>query len=98
MIAYTYPKSVAEGDNNNKGLLGKQPAYPSMSSADESDHLASHGPYKSALIRRFDFSSQLQRMSTICKSEFDQEYRAFVKGSPEKIMELCNNESLPQDY
>ena len=46
--------------------------------------------FRNALIRRFDFSSLLQRMSVICKNDFDETYKAFVKGSPEKISELCN--------
>jgi magnesium-transporting ATPase (P-type) len=41
------------------------------------------------MIRRFDFSSNLQRMSVICRNKFDDQFRAFVKGSPEKILELC---------
>ena len=36
-------------------------------------------------------------MSVICKNDFDNKYRAFVKGSPEKISELCINESLPNN-
>lgn len=36
-------------------------------------------------------------MSVICKQGATG-YKAFVKGSPEKISELCNNESLPIDY
>jgi cation-transporting ATPase 13A2 len=44
---------------------------------------------KTSLMRRFDFSSALQRMSVVCKDDFDGLYRAFVKGSPEKIQELC---------
>jgi magnesium-transporting ATPase (P-type) len=37
-------------------------------------------------------------MSVICKNEFDQKYKSFVKGSPEKISELCIPESLPVDF
>lgn len=51
-----------------------------------------------ALVRRFDFSSELQRMSVICKNDFDQSFKAFVKGSPEKISELCRRETIPQDF
>jgi cation-transporting P-type ATPase 13A2 len=46
---------------------------------------ASKDKYKSALIRRFDFTSALMRMSVICRNQIDNEYRVFVKGSPEKI-------------
>ena len=52
----------------------------------------------SALLRRFEFSSGLQRMSVICRNEFDDKYRAFVKGSPEMISSLCIKESLPPNY
>lgn len=56
------------------------------------------GLYLSALIRRFDFSSSLQRMSVICKNDFDNKFRCFVKGSPEKIKELCDPDSIPSNY
>ena len=54
--------------------------------------------YKSAIIRRFEFSSALQRMSVLCKNEFDNRIRAFVKGSPEMISSLCRRETLPTDF
>jgi magnesium-transporting ATPase (P-type) len=62
--------------------------------SDETDKIT----YTSNLIRRFDFSSALQRMSVICKNTVDNKYRVFVKGSPEKISELCRPETMPQDY
>jgi len=37
-------------------------------------------------------------MSVICKSHFDETYKAFVKGSPEKIESLCRPETIPRDY
>jgi len=37
-------------------------------------------------------------MSVICKNQFDNKYRVFVKGSPEKISELCLAESLPNNF
>ena len=54
--------------------------------------------YTVALIRRFDFSSKLQRMSVITKSMLDGEFRSYVKGSPERIRELCKPESLPENF
>jgi cation-transporting ATPase 13A2 len=54
--------------------------------------------YQLALIRRFDFSSKLQRMSVIVKSFLDQSFKAFVKGSPERVRELCKLESLPKNF
>jgi len=37
-------------------------------------------------------------MSVIVKQSQDKSVKAFVKGSPEKIEELCNKNSLPNDY
>ena len=55
--------------------------------------------YQLALIRRFDFSSKLQRMSVITKNFCDHgSFRSFVKGSPERIRELCMTETLPQNF
>lgn len=54
--------------------------------------------YSVAIIRRFDFSSKLQRMSVITKNFIDHSFRAYVKGSPEKIHELCKPESIPDNY
>ena len=54
--------------------------------------------YQLALVRRFDFSSKLQRMSVIVRNFFDFSFKAYVKGSPEKIRELCRPETLPANY
>ena len=37
-------------------------------------------------------------MSVICKNDFDGGYKAFVKGSPEKISELCDQSTLPSNF
>lgn len=37
-------------------------------------------------------------MSVVVKNMGDRTFRAYVKGSPEKIAELCISESLPLNY
>jgi len=54
--------------------------------------------YKNVLLKRFDFTSALQRMSVIALNTLDNTYHSFVKGSPEKIMELSDKSSLPEDF
>lgn len=55
--------------------------------------------YDMQVIRRFNFSSTLQRMTVISKYENDNnKYVVFSKGSPEKISELCNKETIPKNY
>ena len=54
---------------------------------------------RSQIIRRFEFSSKLQRMSVIVKTNHDDGfYRMHIKGAPEKIRELCTEESIPDRY
>ena len=54
--------------------------------------------YEIAIIRRFDFSSKLQRMSTLVKNMVDTNYLCFCKGSPEKIRELCMEKTIPENF
>ena len=37
-------------------------------------------------------------MSVICRNKIDNKFKAFVKGSPEKISELCIKSTLPNDF
>jgi cation-transporting ATPase 13A3/4/5 len=54
--------------------------------------------YQLAIVRRFDFSSKVMRSSIIVKNFLDNSFRGYIKGSPEKIRELCLRESIPDDY
>lgn len=73
--------------------LQQSSSYSNASSRSESSQ-----SYVSELVRRFDFSSALQRMSVICRNQIDKQFLAFVKGSPEKIQELCDPSTLPTNY
>jgi len=50
------------------------------------------------IIRRFEFSSKLQRMSVVVKNLQESGFKAHIKGSPEKIRELCTPESVPDNF
>lgn len=50
------------------------------------------------IIRKFEFSSKLQRMSVIVKNLEEQGFKMHIKGSPEKIRELCKPESVPANF
>lgn len=54
--------------------------------------------YEIGIVRRFDFSSKLQRMSAIGKNINEKYFKAFCKGSPEKIKELCKPDTIPSDF
>jgi len=44
-----------------------------------------------------NFSAK-QRMSVVCRNEFDNRIRVFVKGSPEMISSLCKPQTLPVNF
>ena len=52
-------------------------------------------PETVALRRRFDFNSALMRSSSIVSCSNSN--KAFIKGAPEKIRELCIGE-IPADF
>jgi magnesium-transporting ATPase (P-type) len=65
---------------------------------DNLDHLIPNQILNLIKLKRFDFEAKLQRMSVVVKNMGDRTFRAYVKGSPEKIAELCISESLPLNY
>lgn len=54
--------------------------------------------YKVGIIKRFDFSSALQCMSVIAQIPYEDNIIGFVKGSPEKIMSMSIQRSLPENF
>ena len=50
------------------------------------------------IIRKFEFSSKLQRMSVVVKNLSEHDFKVHIKGSPEKIRELCRSESVPDNF
>ena len=54
--------------------------------------------YKIDVYKRFDFISNLQRMSVIGKVANENYYKIYCKGSPEKLKKLCINETIPENF
>jgi cation-transporting ATPase 13A3/4/5 len=54
--------------------------------------------YRLIIVKRFEFSSKYQSMSVIIKNCLDDSYRFFLKGAPEKIIQFCNNETIPSTF
>ncbi|XP_072101039.1 polyamine-transporting ATPase 13A2 isoform X1 [Mobula birostris] len=50
------------------------------------------------ILRRFPFSSTLQRMSVITKKPDNSPLEAYVKGAPEMVASLCVKETVPADF
>lgn len=54
--------------------------------------------YEIGIVRRFDFSSKLQRMSVIVKNMNEDFFKIYCKGSPESVRDLCNDETIPENF
>lgn len=54
--------------------------------------------YLLTIVKRFEFSSKYQAMSVIVKNNFDQSYRFYIKGAPEKVYLLCDPKTLPKNF
>jgi len=55
-------------------------------------------PFKHTIIKRFEFESKYQSMSVIVKNNFDETYRYFIKGAPERICHICDKNSIPVEF
>lgn len=52
------------------------------------------------VYRRFDFDSDVQRMSVVCKLTVNKEieHYAYAKGSPEIMLTIMEKSSVPSNY
>ncbi|NXP64436.1 AT132 ATPase, partial [Chloropsis cyanopogon] len=50
------------------------------------------------ILRRFPFSSSLQRMSVLVTLPGEASAHAYVKGAPEMVASLCRKETVPPDF
>lgn len=50
------------------------------------------------VLRTFDFVSQLRRMSVVVKQLKSSSMEVFVKGAPEVMADICDQDSFPKDY
>uniref|UniRef100_A0A1A8FPM2 ATPase type 13A2 n=2 Tax=Nothobranchius korthausae TaxID=1143690 RepID=A0A1A8FPM2_9TELE len=51
-----------------------------------------------AIVKRFPFSSALQRMSVVTVAHRGRSAQAFVKGSPEMVASLCRADTVPAQF
>ena len=70
---------------------------------DEDLIMKSH--YEIGIVRRFEFTSKLMRMSVLVKNTNEPYLKVYTKGnkkiilgSPEKIKELCRPDTVPQNF
>eukprot|EP01112_Ceratiomyxa_fruticulosa_P010807 TRINITY_DN2870_c0_g1_i1.p1 TRINITY_DN2870_c0_g1~~TRINITY_DN2870_c0_g1_i1.p1 ORF type:complete len:1135 (-),score=190.03 TRINITY_DN2870_c0_g1_i1:110-3514(-) len=54
--------------------------------------------YALTILKRFQFSSQLQRMSVIVHNSSLKCIEVYVKGAPEIVAQLCNRNTIPENF
>jgi cation-transporting ATPase 13A2 len=50
------------------------------------------------VLHRFEFASQLQRMSVVVRDRNNDKYYYFLKGSPEVVRSLSQSQTVPDNY
>jgi cation-transporting ATPase 13A3/4/5 len=68
----------------------------SKDGVDEDLIIKSH--YEIGIVRRFEFTSKLMRMSVLVKNVNEPYFKVYTKGSPEKIKELCRPDTIPANF
>ena len=90
---FTYVRPKEE-----KSLTEKMNNIKDKENYEEEKNNILKGHYELGIVKRFDFESKLQRMSTIAKNLSEENYICFCKGSPEKIFELCQKKTIPDNF
>jgi len=78
-------------DDHSEGICSLFPPNNSESGYFRSEHSVH-------VVKRFEFVPKLQRMSCIVKDSREERQRIYVKGSPERIKELCRDSTIPKDF
>ncbi|SMN20528.1 similar to Saccharomyces cerevisiae YOR291W YPK9 Vacuolar protein with a possible role in sequestering heavy metals [Maudiozyma saulgeensis] len=75
------------------------PAVVHPNSEDKNSKFIENDPQNIlGIIRSFEFLSELRRLSVIVKPSSDNIYYSFTKGAPEVIADICNRNTIPQNY
>lgn len=83
------------------------PSIPAKGQDIEMNEMPDTSKTALGILRRFEFSSHLQRQSVIVQrceygssasSDSNKELDVFVKGSPEMVSNLCDSATIPADF
>ncbi|WEW56295.1 hypothetical protein PRK78_001738 [Emydomyces testavorans] len=80
--------------NNFTPSMARGPPTLTPGDLEEGTHL----PIELAVLRTFEFVSQLRRSSVIVRETGGSGVTIFVKGAPESLKEICVPQSLPPDF
>ena len=83
--------------SEEKSLTEKLANLEGIENAEKRDNIM-RNHYELGIMRRFDFESKLQRMSSVVKSITGTSFMCYCKGSPEKISELCQENTIPDNF
>lgn len=70
----------------------------SISLSIEDEEKLMRSQYELGIVRKFEFTSNLQRMSVVVKNRNEEYFKIYCKGSPEKIRDLCREDTIPKNF
>lgn len=65
---------------------------------DETENEIIKNHYEIGIVKNFDNYSNFGKKCCLVKNLNDKNYKLFIKGSPEIIKDLCDNNSIPENY
>lgn len=100
---WTFEEAAEEGDSSseNQQSISKSIARPPPGMEFDLDNVEDDRrqlPSELAVLRSFEFVSQLRRASVVVRQRREAGVSIFVKGAPEAMREICKASSLPSDY
>nr|XP_020637678.1 probable cation-transporting ATPase 13A2 isoform X3 [Pogona vitticeps] len=87
-----------EGEAGVAQLFGTRAQVLMKPPEQEKEPHSRDSPRPLAVLRRFAFSSSLQRMSVLVRPPGDGPTEAYMKGAPETVASLCKQASVPADF
>lgn len=82
-----------------KGSISKQPInYSSSIKNEDLEHVGKNELSSLGVVKQFEFSSALQRMSVLTLNHESKTLTAYVKGAPEMIHSLSDSSKIPTDF
>ncbi|XP_012717411.2 cation-transporting ATPase 13A2 isoform X1 [Fundulus heteroclitus] len=95
---WTLQEPEGEGDAVHAAFGGHKVLAVMRPPTQRSHSLGTTSSEAIAIVKRFPFSSALQRMSVVTVAHGGRSALAFLKGSPEMVASLCDSDTVPAQF
>ena len=91
--------NIIERDNYDSQIINYiMPKNEEKTNLPSKDDKENKKRYEIRIVKKFQLSNILQRMSVICKNINENYFKVFCKGSPENIKSICIPSTIPKNF